>query len=86
MAASRKDRPDLLDAELIEEMLRSRGWQLTEQRIKETVSTKLRALIQPQSEIETATVRGFIAGLELAAGVPKILQKEAKDARGKTAA
>jgi hypothetical protein len=79
MPQRKHDRVDLVDAELVEEMLGSRGWQLVQQRIAETVATQMRALVQPQTEIETATLRGFIAGLQLAASVPKILQGEAKN-------
>lgn len=79
----KRDRVDLVDAELIEETLRSRGWQLIEQRIAETVAAQMRALIQPQTEIETATLRGLISGLQLAVSVPKILKNEAKESARK---
>jgi hypothetical protein len=83
MPQRKRDRVDLVDAELIDEMLHSPGWQLTAERIAETIGTQMKALVQPQTEIETATVRGFINGLQLALSVPKILKSEAKESARK---
>lgn len=69
---------DSIDAEHIQEVLDSAGWQLIKQRLMKTLDGKMRDLVRPQLEIETATLRGAISSLELALKVPEILIQETK--------
>lgn len=79
MSKRKRDRVDLVDAELVEEMLHSAGWQLTAQRIRKAVDDVVQRLIACDNEAESARLRGEIAGLRLALLVPTILKNEAKE-------
>lgn len=63
-------------------MTELRGWQLIQQRIERTLGSKRGDLEQPHSEVETATLRGYIAGLKLAMEIPNILRREAGEGEG----
>lgn len=78
MKQPKRDRLDALDSELIKETEETRGWQLIRRRLLEVHAKKLGELVQPQTEIETATTRGFISGVALALKVPAILIAEGK--------
>ncbi len=83
--APRKPRPrglDAVDGELIEGMLVSRGWQLTRQRLEHELAMQQAALEQPTEEVRTAYIRGMIAALRLAIGLPDRIAKEAKSKGG----
>lgn len=67
---------DGVDAEHLREVLDSPGWQLIKQRLMKTLEGKMRDLVRPQNEVETATLRGAIQSLELAIKVPEILVQE----------
>lgn len=72
----RKERLDTVDAEAIREMKQSRGWRLVLKRLELELARKKTELVQPQAEINTATTRGFIRGIETALKIPDILEKE----------
>lgn len=75
----RREKLDGIDAEQISQVVDSRGWQLIRQRIEKTRDEKMRELLQPLDPVQTANLRGSIAGLELALTVPKILMGEVKE-------
>lgn len=77
--ARRKEKLDSLDAERVEETIRTPGWQLIGERIAVELQRHRLALENPQTEAETATLRGRIAGLKTALEVPGILMREGKE-------
>ena len=80
--AKRKDKLDGVDADHLAHTIGSAGWQLIRQRIERAVALKVDELQQPLDPVKTVQVRGEIAGLKLALGVPAILQKEARVNKG----
>lgn len=80
MARNRAKGPmDSVDAEHVRDMIQTRGWQLYQQRMEETLRRKVADLAHDQTETATAKLRGEIAAFVLALGVPAILIKEAKE-------
>lgn len=77
-----REKLDGVDADAIEQVTRSRGWQLIKQRIANEIERERTALEQPESEQETARRRGAIAGLRTALAIPGILVAEGE--RGRT--
>lgn len=76
MAQPRRKALDGFDAEAVREMTESGGWRLVRSRIEKTLVEKMEALVNPSSEVETAKLRGEIAGLRTALRIPEILQSE----------
>lgn len=79
--ANRPEEDDLdnLDLERLKDYVASGGHRLATDRIAKLRESKLRDLIQPADAVETATLRGFIAGLDAAVNIPAILIREAKE-------
>jgi hypothetical protein len=75
-------RKDSVDAEHLDQVLHTRGYQVLAERLRQQRDLQLRALVKPAGETETAYKRGMIAGLELALEVPQILKREAKASGG----
>lgn len=67
---------DRLDGEGVREVLLTRGWKVIEKRMRETVELKTRELVNPHGEVQTALLRGEIAGLTTALKIPGILVSE----------
>ena len=79
MSRARKpERLDHMDVEMIRDTLQTAGWQLIRERLEKEHGRKVRDLVRPQTEVETATLRGAIAALETALKVPEILIQEGK--------
>lgn len=74
-----EDDLDNLDLERLKDLAESGGYRLVSARIAKLRESKLRDLIQPTDAVETATLRGYIAGLDAAANIPAILIREAKE-------
>ncbi len=74
----RKRRLDRMDASDVSETLRSRGWQLIAERVNRVRAQKIEELLKAQPETGTATIRGFVAGLDCVLAIPEILQAEAR--------
>ena len=74
----KRSRLDSVDAEAIRETLQTRGWKLILTRMQQVHVQKAHEIITQQSEIDTATLRGFITGIETAMRIPAILQSEVK--------
>lgn len=72
------DELDNLDLERLQEYVRSRGHRLVKERVAHLRESKLRDLVRPQTEIETATLRGILMGIDSVMSIPEILIKEAK--------
>ncbi len=68
---------DRLDAESMHETVQTRGWKLYKARILGARDKRIRSLLNAQTEIETATTRGFIEALDIALKIPDILIHEA---------
>lgn len=66
------------DADRVDDMLDSRGWQLYEQKVLGTIQQLMTDLAQDHTEAVTSKLRGEIAGLQLALKVPRMLVVEAK--------
>lgn len=81
MARKRHNHLDGIDAEQVQRTTQSRGWQLITERLNKTLAGMVTDLERPHSEVDTATIRGTIAGLRLALGVPKILMVEGNTKR-----
>lgn len=64
---------DQVDAELIRETVQSKGWQLIRRGIQNVGDQKLRDLMRPHTEIETATLRGELAMIEALLKLPEQL-------------
>lgn len=73
-----RDQIDPIDAEHIEEMVASRGWAWVKHGIETMRDVKMRDLVRPHSEVETATLRGFIEACERALSMPAALMAEAR--------
>ena len=67
---------DRVDAEAIREMLQSRGWKLFIHRVGRLQASKRIELEQPQAEIDTAGIRGFLEAINAIAAIPDILNRE----------
>lgn len=74
----RKPRLDAIDLENLDGMTSMGIYKIVKDRISSVRTQKLAELVQPHSEIETATLRGFIEGLDTALRVPEILRREAE--------
>jgi hypothetical protein len=74
----RKPQLDALDAESIKELQQSRGWKIYQFRLERLRAAKITALVSQQAEIETATIRGFVQGINTALSIPFILISESK--------
>lgn len=72
---------DQLDAEHIDDTVRTPGYALIQGRIAEETSRRVRALIDGGEEPDKT--RGIILGLELALKIPGIISAEVKAAKGK---
>lgn len=68
--------PDRIDAELIEDTLRTPGYALIEKRIREEAARKVRSLIDHGQEVDRT--RGMVQGLELALDIPRIISREGR--------
>jgi hypothetical protein len=68
----------MMDLELIDQMLGSRGWQLYSQRIERTIQGKMSDLARDVDQIQTAKLRGFIEALMVVQKLPAILKAEAR--------
>jgi len=75
----RQDKLDGIDYRNISTTIGSAGWQLIRERLQLALARKVDDLVLPHNETETATIRGFIAGLKTALEIPAILLKEAKE-------
>lgn len=76
--AERRNRSlDARDADSLDTLLDSRGWQLTKDRLEHELSVQVADLEREHTELETAAIRGMIKGLRLAIGLPPMLYKEA---------
>jgi hypothetical protein len=82
VAKPRREKLDRVDADLIEQVVQSRGWQLIRQRVEHEIERERTALEQPGPETETAWRRGKLAGLRDALQIPKLLMAEGE--RGRT--
>lgn len=60
------------------ELLRSKGWALVEERIKEETERQRCELEEPKDMWETATLRGRIKALRMVLTIPTILKEEFK--------
>lgn len=80
MSRRKLDKLDAVDAELIRETIRSAGWQLIRQGMQKMLEQKMRDLVRPQTEVETAHCRGQITAIETALNIPQILIQEGKNA------
>lgn len=69
---AKTDALDQVDAELLRETLQTRGWQLIRRGVENIINQKVRDLVRPHTEGETATLRGEISALE---GVLKLPQQ-----------
>ena len=79
MSPQRKqDRLDQVDGELIKEMVQSRGWQLVKRGIQTALTQKVRDLVRPHTEVETANLRGEIAAIEMVLLLPQSLIQKSK--------
>ncbi len=80
MALRRKDpaQIDAVDAEQIQEMLDSPGWQWIKLALEMKQQEKMRDLVRPHTEVQTATLRGEIDALGIAAAMPQVLIAEAR--------
>jgi hypothetical protein len=78
MSKKRQDRLDQVDAEHIRMMLGSPGWQLVKRGIEAMMQQKVRDLVRPHTEAETATLRGEIAAIETVLALPESLVQKAK--------
>lgn len=78
MSRRKSDSLDQVDAELIRETLQSPGWQLIKRGIENTLNQKVRDLVRPHTEVETANLRGEIAAIESVLALPGILIQKGK--------
>lgn len=69
---------DLTDAEHIEQVLRSRGWRLIEERYRMVVESKLGELEQDLPQDRTAHVRGYLRGVRRCLQIPYEMVQEAR--------
>lgn len=67
-----------MDAEYIEEMLRSPGWKLFRQRLAETQGAKVREIILDQPTEKTERIRGFLQAIETVLQIPEIIMSESR--------
>lgn len=74
----KQDRLDQVDGELIKEMLHSPGWQLVKRGIETALTQKMRDLVRPHTEVETANLRGEIAAIEMVLALPVSLVQKSK--------
>lgn len=74
---------DAIDAEHIEETLASPGWYWIKFALEEARDVKMRDLVRPHTEVETATLRGSIEALNRAIELPQALMAEARKPRPK---
>ena len=79
MARRKPEQLDALDSELIQETLGSLGWQLIKQGLENMRNAKIRDLVRPCSEMETAQLRGAIEAIESAINLPSTLMKQIKN-------
>lgn len=77
MVRNRKNKLDGVDLANLRALLESPAWQLVSERVLKTLVTETEDLVRPHDAVETATIRGRIAGLRLGLSVPKILVDEA---------
>lgn len=77
--ARKAERLDRVDSELIRETLQSPGWQLIKRGLEKMLDRKVRDLVRPQTEVETANCRGAIGAIETALEMPQILIQEGKN-------
>lgn len=68
---------DQMDAELIRETVQMKGWQLIRRGIQTVGDQKLRDLMRPHTEIETATLRGELSMIEAVLKLPEQLIEKA---------
>jgi|GEM_PF-4655106 len=67
---------DHLDEAEIEHFVESRAWRILYQRLRQCEQDKLKQLRSDLDPIETAKVRGFLAGLDFAMHLPEYLMAE----------
>ena len=78
MNKSKHGRLDQVDGELIKELLQHRGWQLVKRGIETALNQKVRDLVRPHTEVETANLRGEIAAIEMVLALPASLVQKSK--------
>lgn len=66
------------DGSEIRIIVASPGWQFIRERLEKTRDAKIEELLKPADPVQTAQLRGEIAGLKIALSVPAILISEAK--------
>ena len=76
MSRRKADCLDQVDAELIRETTQSPGWQLIKRGIENILTQKVRDLVRPCSEVETASLRGEIQAMETVLKLPEILARK----------
>lgn len=76
--------PDAVDAEQIQEMIDSPGWAWIRYALEEQRDSKMRDLVRPHTEVETATLRGAIASLNTALDLPTAVIAEARKTNKET--
>jgi hypothetical protein len=67
---------DAVDAEQLEELVRSAAYAAIARRYRKMYEGKLRDLTKPVDALATAELRGFLAGIEACERVPAILKAE----------
>jgi hypothetical protein len=74
------------DLEELDATLHSRGYALIRDHLECAVQDKIRELIQPSSPEKTAELRGAIAGIQSALGIPALLRRDLQAAAKKAKA
>lgn len=72
----RPEQLDQVDAELIRECTQTPGWQLIRRGIESILNQKVRDLVRPHTEVETATLRGEISAIETVLKMPAELARK----------
>lgn len=73
-----RDKLDAVDAEIIQEMLDSSGWQYVKRGLENYRDIKMRELARDSDEVKTSKIRGEIAAIESAITMPEALIAEAR--------
>ncbi len=64
------------DLDVIQGLVRERGYELLRKRMEQTIEQMVEQLVQPCTEEKTAELRGGIGAIRLCMLMPKILEQE----------